>query len=292
MLKLFTKIIIFVGLTLNYMKGFSTDFPLNSAIDNETVHAIEYLNNNGNIISNITPINKLPDKYTYVAHRGASYITKKPENSLSAFKISKKKGYEIVETDLRLTLDRQWILMHDSTLDRTTNGKGKVLDYSLDDIRMLKLKSSKRNNLSIPTLDEFLALCRKENLIPILDIRLNELQILPRDYNSLLTCIDKYGFMNRSIICSRSKTVLSEIRRRNNTTAIGAMMDISQETLNFVKKLDKALIYCNYEILTDDKIRLMKKNQLDFGVWTINSKDVAQNFLDKGAIIIVTDYLR
>ncbi|MDP4089340.1 MAG: glycerophosphodiester phosphodiesterase family protein, partial [Bacillota bacterium] len=65
-------------------------------------------------------------KYTYAAHRGAPSLSKEPENSLAAFNASKEFGFKIVETDLQLTKDNQWVILHDNTLDRTTNGKGNV----------------------------------------------------------------------------------------------------------------------------------------------------------------------
>jgi glycerophosphoryl diester phosphodiesterase len=229
--------------------------------------------------------------FTYVAHRGAPIATNEPENSLPAYRASNKLGYKIVETDLQLTKDGQWVVMHDHTLDRTSTGKGTVRSKSLNHIKKLKLKGSKNDSLSIPTLDDFLSSCSTEGLIPILDIKPNEMEITSESYNSLLMSLSKYDLVDKSIFTSSSKEVLTELRRRNNLTAIAVMMEPSQDNLEFAKKLDNAFMYLNHENLTDEKIDLINKYNLRFGVWTINNEKVAQDLLEKGAIMIVTDNL-
>jgi glycerophosphoryl diester phosphodiesterase len=235
-------------------------------------------------------IDELAD-FTYVAHRGAPIAANEPENSLPAFKTSKKLGFKIVETDLQLTKDGQWVIMHDHTLDRTSTGKGTVKSRSLNYIKKLNLKGSKNESLSIPALDDFLSLCSSEALIPILDIKPNEMEITSKNYDSLLISLSKHDLLDKSIFTSSSKEVLSELRRRDNLTTIAVMMDASQDNLEFTKKLDNAFIYYNYENLTDEKIDLISKNNLRFGVWTINDQKVAKHFLEKGALMIVTDNL-
>lgn len=227
----------------------------------------------------------------YVAHRGAPDASRKPENSLSCFKASKKLGYKLVETDLQLTKDGQWVIIHDYTLDRTTNGKGVVRSHSLNSIKKLRLKDSVEEDLSVPTLDEFLSLCKDEELIPILDIKPDEKTIVPKDYDSILMSLSKYDLLDKSIFTSPSREVLRELRKRDTLTVIAVMADVSQDNLDFVKKLDNAFIYSNHKNLTDEHIELVHKNNLRFGTWTINDEKVAKHFLDKGAIIIVTDSL-
>lgn len=229
--------------------------------------------------------------YTYAAHRGAPIASNEPENSLPAFKAAKKLGFKIVESDLRLTKDGQWVIMHDYTLDRTSTGIGTVKSKTLRDIKRLKLKSSSNENLFIPTLDEFLSLCSSEGLIPILDIKPEVKEMSNENYNSLLTSLNKYDLLDKSIFTSTSKEVLTELRRRDNLTTIAVMMDASQDNLEFTKELNNAFIYFSYDKLTDEKIDLINKNNLRFGVWTVDDEKVAKHFLEKGTIMIVTDNL-
>ncbi len=91
-----------------------------------------------------------------VAHRGD--WRNAPENSLSAIDNAIKMGVDIVELDVQRTKDGVIILMHDGTLDRTTTGKGKVSEWTLDSIQTLKLKNgcAIRTKEDIPTLEEAL----------------------------------------------------------------------------------------------------------------------------------------
>ena len=90
------------------------------------------------------------------AHRGDWRFA--PENSIAAIEHSIGTGVDVVELDLQLTRDSILIVMHDSKLDRTTTGKGRVSDWTMDSIRTLKLKNgaSIRTKHSVPTLEEAL----------------------------------------------------------------------------------------------------------------------------------------
>ena len=93
------------------------------------------------------------------AHRGAS--TTHPENTISAFQEAIRLGAHMIELDVALTQDQHVILMHDSTIDRTTNGTGKVSDFSLTEIKQLDAgihKGSKFAGTEVPTLEETLAI--------------------------------------------------------------------------------------------------------------------------------------
>jgi len=91
-----------------------------------------------------------------VAHRGD--WRNFPENSLEAIDNAIKMGVDIVELDVKRTSDGQLILMHDHTLDRTTTGKGKISECTLDSIRKLKLRNGChiRTIHNVPTLEEAL----------------------------------------------------------------------------------------------------------------------------------------
>ena len=93
---------------------------------------------------------------TVVAHRADWRFA--PENSLAAIESSIRLGADVVELDVQKTKDGQLLLMHDKTLDRTTTGKGKVAEWTLDSIRTLRLKNGAalRTKHRVPTLEEAL----------------------------------------------------------------------------------------------------------------------------------------
>ena len=105
------------------------------------------------------------------AHRGTHNDF--PENSMSAFKKSIELGIDIIEIDVRHTKDDSLVIMHDATVDRMTNGKGRVDEFTFEEIRKLRLKfNGQLTDEKIPTLEEALTLAKGKILVD-LDIKTN-----------------------------------------------------------------------------------------------------------------------
>jgi glycerophosphoryl diester phosphodiesterase len=95
-----------------------------------------------------------------IAHRGGSLEA--PENTLAAFRYAVELGVPYVELDVQMTRDGELVVIHDETLDRTTNGSGLVRDYTLEELRRFDA-GSKFSHLyrgePVPTLREIMELC-------------------------------------------------------------------------------------------------------------------------------------
>ncbi|MGM0377204.1 MAG: glycerophosphodiester phosphodiesterase family protein [Bacteroidota bacterium] len=102
-----------------------------------------------------------------VAHRGD--WRNAPENSLLAIDNCIKMGVDIVEIDVRMTKDSVLVLMHDKTIDRTTSGKGKVSDWTLDSLKSLGLRNEANciTQRKIPTLEEAMLAARGKILVNV-----------------------------------------------------------------------------------------------------------------------------
>lgn len=83
--------------------------------------------------------NRTNKQILVAAHRGD--WRNAPENSLNALLNCINKGFDMMELDVKMTKDSQLVVMHDNTIDRTTNGKGKVSDFTLEEISKFKLKN-------------------------------------------------------------------------------------------------------------------------------------------------------
>lgn len=103
-----------------------------------------------------------------IAHRGD--WRNNPENSIAAIESAIAMGVDIVAIDLKLTKDSVLVLCHDKTVNRTTNGKGLVSDYTLDSLKQLRLKQGHgvAGTQQIPTLKEALEVC-KDRIVVNLD---------------------------------------------------------------------------------------------------------------------------
>ena len=164
---------------------------------------------------------KLPSR-GICAHRGANETH--PENTLSAFREAVRLGAHMVEFDVQITKDKQLVIMHDKSVDRTTNGKGLVSDLTLSEIKKLDAGSWKSKDFigeKVPTLKEALAVFPK-------NIWLN---------------IHLKG--NTELGRMTAKVILSEGRMHQGVVACG------KEAASGVKSVDKHILICNMERQSD-----------------------------------------
>jgi glycerophosphoryl diester phosphodiesterase len=136
------------------------------------------------------PLAKLPkikNKFVVIAHRGDH--TAAPENTLTALHNAKKVGADYMEIDIRTTRDGQIVLMHDSNVDRMTDGKGKVAEMTLKEIQALRVVD-RRSDLPqdavrtevVPLFETMLEAARHEKICFYLDCK----EINPRQVMDLL----------------------------------------------------------------------------------------------------------
>ncbi|MBF1549349.1 MAG: glycerophosphodiester phosphodiesterase family protein [Prevotella salivae] len=101
------------------------------------------------------------------AHRGN--WRNSAENSIQAFQDCINEGLDGIEVDLQMTKDSVLVIMHDETLDRTTTGSGKVSDYTIDELRKLRLLNpiGVKTRQTIPTFEQVLLLAKDKILIQV-----------------------------------------------------------------------------------------------------------------------------
>lgn len=135
------------------------------------------------------------------AHRG--FCAKYPENTLLAFRKALELGVDQIETDVRITKDNQLVLIHDPTLNRTTNGSGNVCDFTLAELKQLDAGCGEQ----IPTLQELLELVKDHPTIT-LDIELKEYprgdweEVAFRTCDMAIALLEEYNFGGRCVINS------------------------------------------------------------------------------------------
>jgi glycerophosphoryl diester phosphodiesterase len=145
-----------------------------------------------------------------IAHRGNR--AQAPENSMAAFRLALEQGAHALETDLRITRDRQVVCIHDATLDRTTDGTGSVADMTLKEIRQARLTGAGDDGYPderVPTLDELLEAFadRSYFLLEFKDPAFSQ----PEDVPLLLEALKRHNALDKVIIASFSTEILDNI---------------------------------------------------------------------------------
>ena len=106
-----------------------------------------------------------PDKILVVSHRADWRYA--PENSLQGIQNCIDMGVDMVEIDLKKTKDGHLVVMHDKTINRTMTGKGNAEDYTLAELKAMRLKNGAgcKTRQQIPTLKEVKLLCKGKKMV-------------------------------------------------------------------------------------------------------------------------------
>ena len=161
------------------------------------------------------------EKAVYVAaHRG--WKDRYPENTMLAFRKAVELGVDQIETDIRVTKDGQLVLIHDATVDRTTNGTGKACDFTLEELQELDAGSWMGEEFAgarIPTLREFMDYISTIDDMTV-DLELKEYPVpgweetAYRVCDQVLAMVEEYGFADRCVINSFSGTLLEYVHAK------------------------------------------------------------------------------
>ncbi|MHC5209550.1 MAG: glycerophosphodiester phosphodiesterase [Planctomycetota bacterium] len=162
----------------------------------------------------------------FVAHRGG-LAPGCPENTLVAIRRALALGVKAVEVDLRATRDGRLVLMHDKTVDRTTNGRGRVGELTLADIKRLDAGDGER----VPTYEEVLDLLAGTGVTLVLDVKRGP----PLDRTQLVEEADGHGVTGHLVIGVRRLDDLTAFRALSPEARTLALVRTSRELEAFAR---------------------------------------------------------
>jgi len=162
-----------------------------------------------------------------IAHRGASAYC--PENTLAAFIKAVNMGIKYVECDIRLSKDGHLMVIHDKTIDRTTNDKGIVSDFNLKELKKLDAGSwfdPKYKDERIPTLSELFDLLEKCKDIKLV-LEIKDSNYFPEITEKAINMIKKRNMINRVNISAFYWDVLEKVKRIEKNIETSALIEFS-----------------------------------------------------------------
>lgn len=206
-----------------------------------------------------------------VNHRGYADA---PENTLAAFRMSKQKGFEMVECDVRFTSDNVAVLLHDSYVNRTSNGSGRISNMTFEQARKLDFGSWKNADYvdeMIPSFQEFVDLCVELELHPYVEIK-NGATL--SQVGQLAAIVDAADIPVTWI--ARNIEYLSELHKLRASDRLGLLVDIiTEKSIKSMLAIDNELTFinANYSFLSRGKIDLCKHFNMPLEVWTVDNED-------------------
>jgi glycerophosphoryl diester phosphodiesterase len=219
-----------------------------------------------------------------IAHRG--FRAKYPENTLIAFQAALDAGVTMIELDVTHTRDGKLVVMHDITLERTTNGRGPVNGYFLKELKKLDAGSWFNPvfaSQQVPELEEVLELVQGRALINI-EIKPNPACIPhPSDAieRQVVELVNRKNAHDAALISSFDRTILEKIKLLENPPALALISKdpADSSTLTFCRRLKIFSWHPNHAILSHDQVNLM--HSAGIGVFPYNAdtpEDVKRMF--------------
>lgn len=226
-----------------------------------------------------------------IAHRGSAGTH--PENTFTAYQAAIDAGSDGIEIDVHITKDGELVVLHDATVDRTTNGGGYVKDLSLAEIKQLDAGnwfSDAFTGERIPTLDEVL------NFIAGTDQLLNiELKNVTIAYEGMeekvVSLVQKHGLVDQVVLSSFNHISLNKISKRHPEINCAILtLDKQFEPWHYAEAVGVKGIHAHWPKIDLQTIMETEQKSYPVRLYTVNREDVMERVIKEGCDAIITDY--
>lgn len=224
------------------------------------------------------------------AHRGFSGYY--PENTMLAFKKAIEIGVDGIELDVQLTKDNTVVIIHDETIDRTTNGDGLVKSYTYDELKKFDA-SFNFNNFGfnrIPTLEEYFLLVKDLDIITNIELKTSVYQYLGIE-DSVLELIKKYNLEDKVIISSFNHFSILRMKKLAPQIKCGFLSEdwiIDAGKYTFSHQIE--CYHPRFNNLIPEVIEELKKFNIEINTWTVNDERDMLYLKEKGIDSIITNF--
>jgi glycerophosphoryl diester phosphodiesterase len=235
------------------------------------------------------------DNFTVIAHRGASAYC--PENTLVSFERAIALGADMVELDVQLTSDGEVVVFHDEKLTRCTNGKGRIADYTLVELKKLDAGiwfGKEYQGAKIPTLAEALSLCRDKVAVNI-EIKTEAVDENIRNgiEEKSLIIVEMRGMREHIVFSSFDPRAIKHLKEIDRTVAAAVLFEKgyygSKLPSEIIELLGADAFNCSQDELSKKWFTDLKLNNIPVNIYTVDDEKNMRRFLDMGVSGIFTN---
>jgi glycerophosphoryl diester phosphodiesterase len=246
----------------------------------------------------------LPRRPLRVAHRGAS--ARAPENTLAAFKEAIRLDADAIEIDVHLSADGVPVVIHDDTVDRTTNGRGPVASIACRDLKRLDAGawfSSRFRGERIPTLEEAMECARGRCGLNIEikepaarrrrtpgTVRLSAVDGPDAIARAVARAVARTGFKDLLVVSSFSARTLLHARAAMPRVRLGLLVSRSLRGLQAIhRRVRLFAVIPHVRLAAPRRVRLARRLGLIVLFWTVNDLPLMRRVLALGGDGLMTD---
>lgn len=227
----------------------------------------------------------------YFGHRG--YSGKYPENTLLAFQKAIEAGAAGIELDVQYSKDGKMVVIHDETLDRTTNGSGLVKDHTLEELKALDASyifTGQYGKVEIPTLDEVLALVRNYDIITNIELKTGKFEYLGIE-EDVRDCVKKYDLCDKVIISSFNHFSVKRMQKAAPELKCGFLFE--SWLIDAGKYCHSQGIQCfhpEFRNLIPSVVSEVKQYGLEINTYTVNTYEDFKRLSDLDVDVAIGNY--
>lgn len=223
----------------------------------------------------------------WIAHRGGGSLA--PENTLAGIRLAARLGFQAVEFDVMLSADGTPVLIHDETLERTTNGAGRVCDTP--DAVLFALDAG--NGERIPRFAEAAALCRELGLLANVEIKpAAGHEVATAEVVARLTAEHWREANVPPLISSFSIAALEVARDLAPEVRRGVLFEKPPaDWLAQLRRLQAVSLHCDADLLDDKVLAEARAHDIPVLCYTVNTEKQAKMLFTRGVSTLFTDRL-
>lgn len=230
-----------------------------------------------------------------IAHRGASSLA--PENTMAAFVKAYEAGARWFEFDVDIMGDGTLLVIHDDTLDRTTNGSGSYADLGFSDLRKLDAGawfSPTYRFERVPECASVIEFANAHRMGMNLEIKPNNVsdEVRQQLIEAVAVAVDSVADTSRLIVSSFSGEQLFMLKELRPELRFGWLVDPEDPATHWTNgavELGAAAVHPGVEALTREEVRELRDRGFDVNVWTVNDVEQARELASWGVTGIFTD---
>lgn len=226
------------------------------------------------------------------AHRGASGYA--PENTLEAFELAIRQNADGIELDVQLSKDGIPVVFHDETLNRVTDGKGYLKDYTLEELKkftVLKDRFPEYDKSKIPTLKEVLELVKPAGIQVNIELKTG-IYWYPEIEKKTIELVNELEMQENVVYSSFNHYSIQKVKEIEPEAECAYLYsDVILDVDEYAKKTKvEGLHPAVYHVKMADFLQEYKKSGLKVRVWTVNEKEDLKVLIQTGITAVITNY--
>lgn len=234
-----------------------------------------------------------------VAHRGHS--VEFPENTRPAYRKAVELGVEMIECDVNITSDSQLVMIHDATLDRTTNGTGRVSSATFDEIQRLDA-GAKFNpefaGVRVPSTEETLSFYKEAGISACFEVKGADAEESKRIASALLDLIRKHHMLETTFMSAYNHEALSLAKSKCPELLIAPerLPDDAppdpDEAVRQARSFPAPVLQHQYTVLSPEVIQALHENEVAVWSWSTTDEQSLVFSVESGADAVMGDDVR